>query len=88
MKTDPFTFSSAGSVGRSDNRSTSNLAENRLRKEQEDIVNWVRRQFENVPAITDLPTAVVVAEPGTTMKVDSYLQVVISGVTYKIALVT
>ena len=85
MKTDSFTFSSIGTVGRSDAKLSSDVT---IRKELENVVNWVRKQFEKVPASTDLPTAVVVVKSGTVVKVDSYLQVVINGVTYKLALVS
>lgn len=86
MKTDSFTFSSFGTVGRADAKAAS--SEQKQRKELESVVSWVRKQFENVPDAPVPPTAVIIAEPGTTMKVDGYLQLVISGVTYKIALVS
>ena len=85
MKTDSFTFSSVGTVSRNDTKTNSDVT---IRKEIESIVNWIRKQFEKVPASTELPTALVVTNPRTVMKVDSYLQVVINGVTYKLALVS
>ena len=87
MKTEAFTFSSAPTAFRSEARSRDNGSENKLRKEQENIVNWARKQFDLIPEPDSAPVALVVAKPGTTMRVDSYLQVTISGVVYKLALV-
>lgn len=87
MKTEAFTFSSAPTAFRSEARSRDDSSENRLRKEQENIVNWARKQFDLIPEPDSAPVALVVAKPGTTLRVDSYLQVTISGVVYKLALV-
>ena len=87
MKTEAFTFSSATTASRSDARNKDSGSESKLRKEQEDIVRWVRKQFDLVPEPASAPTALVVTKPGTTMSVDSYLQVTISGVVYKLALI-
>jgi len=86
MKTEAFTFSSAPTAFRSE-ASRDNGSENKLRKEQENIVNWARKQFDLIPEPDSAPVALVVANPGTTLRVDSYLQVTISGVVYKLALV-
>ena len=87
MKTEAFTFSSAPTAFRSEARNRDNGSENKLRKEQENIVNWARKQFDLIPEPASAPVALVVAKPGTTLRVDSYLQVTISGVVYKLALV-
>jgi len=87
MKTEAFTFSSATTASRNDAGNKNSGSESNLRKEQENIVNWVRKQFDRVPEPSLAPVAVVVTKPGTIMRVDSYLQVTIAGVTYKLALV-
>ena len=87
MKTEAFTFSSAPTAFRSEARSRDNGSENKLRKEQENIVNWARKQFDLIPEPDSAPVALVVAKPGTTLRVDSYLQITIAGVVYKLALI-